>query len=494
MSALNYYPPGDVGEAFLKSDAFIRGIRGPIGSGKSALCVAEIVRRASQQKPGPDGLRKTRWVIIRNTYPELRTTTINTYNDWVPRDKGAWLDTVPITHRISTGDIRMEVLFLALDRPEDIKKLLSLEVTGGWINEAREVPKAVLDALTGRVGRYPSMRDGGATWSGVIMDTNAPDSEHWWPKMADGQDAEMNEHNARLEAELRKMGALDMHVPLVEFFSQPPGTHPDAENIQNLIPGYYLKASAGKKADWIKVYINNQYGFVQEGRPVIEEYQDAFHSDAGMPNKLQYVPAWGLRIGLDFGLTPAAVFGQRDPMGRWNILSEIVSERMGAEALAEQIKAHLGEKYPNMPPNGLISIIGDPAGDQGAQTDERTVFQALASKGVVAMPASTNDFMIRREAVAQACTRFIDGRAGLLVSENCPKLRKALSGGYQFRKLLIASQDRYETKPSKNMHSHVAEALQYLLVGGGEGKLVIKRPAAMTAGYAARPESGHTNW
>ena len=78
----------------------------------------------------------------------------------------------------------MEVIFLALDRPEDVKKLLSLELTGIWINEAREIPKSIIDACTMRVGRYPSMRDGGPTWTGVIADTNAPEEDHWWAIMA----------------------------------------------------------------------------------------------------------------------------------------------------------------------------------------------------------------------------------------------------------------------------------------------------------------------
>src|SRR3954468_13350890 len=34
-------------------------------------------------------------------------------------------------------------------------------------------------------------------------------------------------------------------------------------------------------------------------------------------------------VGLDFGLTPAAVFCQRTAMGRWLVLGELVSEDMG---------------------------------------------------------------------------------------------------------------------------------------------------------------------
>ena len=55
---------------------------------------------------------------------------------------------VPYTHNIKKGDVELEVIFLALDRPEDVKKLLSLELTGVWVNEAREIPKSIIDACS----------------------------------------------------------------------------------------------------------------------------------------------------------------------------------------------------------------------------------------------------------------------------------------------------------------------------------------------------------
>ncbi len=52
-----------------------------------------------------------------------------------------WVDDGPPFHRIKLGDMDLEVLLVALDRPRDIAKLLSMELTGAWVNEAREVPK-----------------------------------------------------------------------------------------------------------------------------------------------------------------------------------------------------------------------------------------------------------------------------------------------------------------------------------------------------------------
>ena len=42
-----------------------------------------------------------------------------------------------------------------------------------------ELPKAIIDGLTHRVGRYPSKADGGPSWRGVIMDRKY-DDDHWY--------------------------------------------------------------------------------------------------------------------------------------------------------------------------------------------------------------------------------------------------------------------------------------------------------------------------
>ena len=44
----------------MKDESFFRGIRGPVGSGKSVGCCVEVFRRALEQKPNEDGVRKSR--------------------------------------------------------------------------------------------------------------------------------------------------------------------------------------------------------------------------------------------------------------------------------------------------------------------------------------------------------------------------------------------------------------------------------------------------
>ncbi len=464
MSAgIQYHPPGPVSAAFMQSDKFVRGIRGPLGSGKSTTCIFEILRRAKQQEPGPNGKRKTRWVVIRNTYSELNTTTIKSWHQWIPQHVGKWQSSGPPTHFIDEGDLQMEVMFLALDRPDDIKKLLSLEVTGGWINEAREVPKAVLDALTGRVGRYPSSVDGGCTWSGVLLDTNSPDSDHWWYRLAEEE------------------RPVDF-----EFFRQPGGRTEDAENLDYLnqtsetvkLPigsharraqgrRYYERMCAGKDADWIKVYVDNEYGFVKDGKPVYTDYNDVIHC-----REFELVRGWPLHVGIDFGLTPAAAIGQRSPMGQWRVHSEIVTEDMGAVRFAELFKMIVRERYPDLP---IASIACDPAGDGRAQTDERTPLQILKAAEIDAHAAPTNDTVKRIESVSAPMRRLVDGQPGFLLHPQCVTLRKGFGGGYSYRRLQVGGAERYQDVPTKNKYSHVHDALQYMMVDGGEARLLTQR-------------------
>ena len=128
---------------FLNDDSFIKSIMGPVGSGKSYACCAELFRRAVMQKPSPrDGIKYSRFAVVRNSYPMLKTTTLKTWLELFPEDIwGNVHHAPPIKHHIrlpskeGASGIDMEVLFLALDQPKDVRKLLSLELTGAFVNE-----------------------------------------------------------------------------------------------------------------------------------------------------------------------------------------------------------------------------------------------------------------------------------------------------------------------------------------------------------------------
>jgi hypothetical protein len=473
VAEFSYQVDGKVLEDFFASNAFVRALRGPVGSGKSVACCVEVFRRGLEQAPSPvDGLRKTRWAIIRNTQPELKTTTIKTWLDWFPESQyGKFNWSPPFTHYIKRGPLDMEVIFLALDKPEDVKKLLSLELTGAFINEARETPKAIVDGATMRVGRYPSARDGGPTWSGLIMDTNPPDEDHWWPIMAG--DVPPPDYFSQEEiAQLVKPKDW-------EFFAQPGAMkavknaegkiqtyhlNPKRENQKGIDGEYYKKMIAGKTNGWINVYVCNEYGTLTDGKPVYPGFDSQLHVA-----RQDLLPFAGhdIYVGVDFGLSPAAVFAQK-VRGRWLILKEIVTQEMGATRFVKLLREEM------MKLGGTFSVWGDPAGDQRAQTDENTPFRIFRAAGVQIRPTTTNDIALRIEAVTEPLARLAEKVPGVLIDPSCKHLIKGFEGGYHYRRLQVSGSEKFDDSPNKNRFSHVHDALQYAMLGGGEGRALMQ--------------------
>jgi hypothetical protein len=479
MTDFKYKPDGEVLKSFMKDDTFFRGIRGPVGSGKSVGCCVEVFRRALQQEKNADGKRRSRWAIIRNTNPQLRTTTIKTWLDWFPEnDWGKFTWSVPYTHHIKKGDIDLEVIFLALDRPEDVKKLLSLELTGIWVNEAREIPKSIIDACTMRVGRFPSMRDGGPTWTGVIADTNAPEEDHWWPIMAG--EVPIPDHIPREQAKML------VKPDNWQFFTQPSGMVEDrneegevedykpnkaAENQKHMMKSYYPNLIRGKTKSWIDVYVMNRLGSIQDGKPVYQMFAPDVHV---AKEEVPIAAGLPVYVGVDFGLTPAAAFGQK-VRGRWLIQSELVAIDMGIVRFAELLRNELSSRFAAC---SEVYIYGDPAGDFRAQTDESTPFQILRGAGLKAFPTHSNSVDLRLESVSSQLTKMAEGKPAFMIDRRCSSLIKGFEGGYQYKRMEVSG-ERYADKPDKNMFSHIHDALQYLMLGAGEGRALMnsQKPA-----------------
>jgi hypothetical protein len=415
-------------QAFSESDEFMRGLMGPFGSGKSSGCVVEIIARALAQKPGRNGIARTRWAVIRNTYGQLKDTTIKTFFEWFdPETFGEWRATDKDYLITAFPGFEIEVMFRALDRPDHIRNLLSLELTGAWVNEAREIPWSIIDALQGRVGRFPKMADGGPTWFGVILDTNPPDDLSGWFKYFE----ESNAENAVV-------------------FKQPSGTSDEAENLPNLPPGYYTNLAAGKDAEFCKIYIDGEYGFVVEGKPVYPEYSDTIHCRSCSPIK-----AKPIRRGWDFGLTPACTFSQMLPSGQWIVFDEMTSDSMGVDRFSDDVLTHCAEEYDGWE----FEDFGDPAGASRAETDERTCFEIMRGKGIAVVPGEQTP-TIRIESVKKPLNTMLGGQPGFLLDPKCKMLRRGFMGGYQFRRLQT-SKEKYVEKPDKNDYSHPHDALQY---------------------------------
>jgi hypothetical protein len=236
----------------------------------------------------------------------------------------------------------------------------------------------------------------------------------------------------------------------VRLFKQPSGLSPRAENIPNLVPGYYPRLAQGKDSEWVKVYIEGQYGFVSDGRPIFPEYDDGIHC-----GECQTVAGIPISRGWDFGLTPSCVFVQLTGSGQMIIVDELVAEQMGADAFSDEVLSYSSRYYPA---TDFIDI-GDPAGNQRAQTDESTCFHILHTKGIWIEPG-LQTLALRFESVRKPLTRLVGGKPAFRLHPRCKMLRKGFQGGYHYRRL-HTSNERYSERPEKNAYSHAMDALQY---------------------------------
>ena len=416
---LRPYNPEPTAKMFHARDEVFRGVMGPIGSGKSVICALECFSRALEQKPNASGVRSTRWAFIRNSYPELLSTTAKTWAEWVPESICPLSVGVNVAARLvqRLADdtwVDMEIFFLALERDDDIRKLKSLELTGAWLNEAGELRKSVLDMAMGRVGRYPARIDGGATWSGVVADTNPVSDDHWWYRLAEKEQPRGYLFFKQPPAVVPAPSE-DAHFPPEYVGNDGSFGYARAENVSNHSLGfsYWLRQVPGKDLEWIKVFLMGQYGTVTTDKAVYAEYNDAIHCAAKPFDAYRGLP---LLIGWDFGLNASCVIVQLSPQGQLIVLDELTSEDMGVQRFArERVRPLLNNKYGGM---GYTSV-GDPAGGQRSQTTETTCLQILAEEGFPCVSAPTNEFVARREAVAWFLSRMVGGLPALLFSPAC---------------------------------------------------------------------------
>jgi hypothetical protein len=437
---------------YIKDRDFISIIRGPLGSGKTYGSCQRIVHTISEQSPNKSGIRRSRWVAIRNTYSELFSTTIKDFLDLFEDlgifRKGSGVQPPAMHLKFQLKDksiVEAELAFIALDRPQAIKKLRGQNLTGVWLNEVAELDKSVLDMASFRVGRFPSKAEGGPSWHGILGDTNSYDEDHWLYQIA----------------EVEKPKDWHFHVQpgglIWDHATETWSPNPLAENLHNLPDDYYVKGAQGKAHSWIKTQLANEYGSVEDGKAVYkEQWRESLH----LNENIIYNPEEEILVGMDFGLTPSAVIAQPTQRGGLNILDEIVTFDMGIRQFATNfLLPLLQKKYRDAP---AVTFVGDPAGAQRSQADEKTVFAELDDLGIYCEPASTNKTSIRLEAVRFFLEQIRDGRAALQLHPRCDYIRRAMNGGYKYRRLQIVGTERYADIPEKNKFSHVSDAVQYL--------------------------------
>jgi len=429
------YKPIPTLQAFHESGAQMRAIVGPVGSGKTTAAAWELCYYLPFFLLEQYGIKKTRWVVVRNTLRELIDTTQRTVFDWF--DWGTYKAQPQFTYLLKypTEGVEVELLFRSCDIDKHIRQFKSLELTGYWIDESIETKQSVTKMLKNRIGRYPRkcpVRFG-------IETTNPPEIEHplYW----------------QFDWQSPPPGPVPNGKPLINHagFWQPP-----RENEINLRPGYYddLVNDYADDPDWVAMYVDGKPGVLAVGKQIYNNFQRVRHV---AKEPLKWSGSELYRGWDNTGNSPAAVVAQFPTALQCHILKEFFAERESIVDFTNRVVAECNLKFPN----AEYTDYADPAGNaefskkEGGFTSNARLMREEC--GVSVLPSEQN-FASRINAVDGALAKY----DGLLLDPSCTRLQNGFLGGYHYPE--IGNTGTFSEAPKKNKYSHVHDSLQYLLV------------------------------
>jgi hypothetical protein len=441
---------------------------GPIGSTKTTSCLFWLLMRAAAQAPSPDGIRRTRFALIRNTLLQLKATVLKDIlslfgkmAEYRPSENTVW---------IKVADVETEWLLMSLEREEDQRRLLSLQLSGVYINEVREVNYDLVFAAFSRTGRFPSAKHGGVpcTYRFLLADSN------------------MGTKGSKLYNFLVKEKR-----PEVMFIHQPGAMSSRADWIQYLPHRYYEDLQIGQTKAWIDTHVHARWSHDLTGEPI---FAASFFPDFHVAKQpLQVYPYLPLTAGIDPGLNPACVIGQRTSGGQVRVLKEIHAANMlfGQFLDTMVIPACQGVGFAGVP----IYFYIDPSGINRHTTTNLSAKGMLEDRGIDVTVASTNATDPRLKAIENLLTAVrpseeyvtsFDGdyneneveqstsmpSPAFLVDPGCVVLRAALEGEYRYKK---KRSGELEVEPEKRHPiSDVVDATGYMILGHGDPRFMKK--------------------
>jgi hypothetical protein len=441
-----HYSPIPTIKRYHESPAQIRCIVGPVGSGKTTGAAWENIRFIPKFFWDEYKIKKTRGVIVRNTYSELIDTTQKTVFDWFPPGVAGEYSSSRNTFNVKFEDgIECEVLFRSCDRKEDVKKFKSLELSWYWIDESIEVADEIKKMLKNRIGRYPAAADypdlkpGQKTPRFGTETTNPPDVTHPTYK--------------NFKWTTPPPGPIPEGEPLKGHvgFWQPPH-----ENDKNLRVGYYddLRNDYADNPDWIDMYIDGKPGIISRGKLVYNNFRRDIHQS-------EFNLIWDgqklFRGWDDSGNVPAAIVCMQPSPAQIHVLKEFHSDKMNIVDFAKNVVSECNTSFPD----AEWTDWDDPAGwnkysnKTGGFTSNA---QLICESTGIEMKPSEQNLSARINAV-DGQLRIIDG---ILIDPRCVRLLNGFLGGYCYQE--IGTTGSYRDAPEKNRFSHVHDALQYVIV------------------------------
>jgi hypothetical protein len=402
-------------------------LMGPRGEGKTTTGLFATIAHALEQ---PVSQWPMRWAVIRDTWENLRITTIESIRRacreyGLPNEGLDRLEpkVVKIGMRTTFGFFKavVELNFFGLDTPDDANRLQGFEGAGAWIEEpapaadiSSGIPEDALLAVT-------SLRQGGAAGvkPRVQITMNPPDKDHWTIKYRDDLDT---------------IERLRSHGYTVKFFEIPKGENPGVTAEYRTHNKAILEAMG--RFDLIARLVEGKVGFIQLGVAVTPEFGDVHLSKIELPI-LRSVP---IQRSWDFGLNPTCVWWQITPIGRINIFMSIRGANLGCEQhIAQHVLPWQGRKRIM---DYHFEDIGDPNGlTPEARNNEVSAVTAIEEMltsrpgkpasfegGPIPIPDRVGPIRAKLERTLKG------GQPVVQVDPEAVAMIRALSGGWHYKK------------------------------------------------------------
>lgn len=390
---------------------------GALGSGKSwALCRAAIGLALTY--PG------MRILIGRHHSTDLRDTTKVTFFELITEleDKireqyePEMRSQVPPVGEMHKADNDFEfsngsvILFRSLDEAE--KKYKSLNIAAVGIDEASEVKLDAIQMLMSRRRQmgYPLL---------LFVVSNPTGFTHWLYKWF------VKERNP------------NYHLFQTNSF----------ENKANLPPTYIEELSRKYSPDWIKRYVEGEWGGLKDGIPI---YAGGFDPKIHVAEATFYKgnPVW---VGVDFGYaSPAVVWCHPDRSMRCQVVREWTPKELDTYKLCEGILKRNGVWFPG----ATFQYFCGHDGKQRSPSSEKTGIQIMSDSGMY--PSWRYHHIESGFTVIRNMLRIRDdGTANLVVDPSVDITIEGFLGEYKYK-------PNSEEPLKDDIHDPVMDALRYI--------------------------------
>ena len=479
--------PSETQEEFIRSAVLENCFMGPRGEGKTDGGIMAMTYHAWLQEKK---YRPIPWAIVRDTWKNLERTTYRSFMYPTCPQSLAY----QLRGRIKERDGGRELKFVdrkgnaiwvaflfGMDTPEDLNKLLSMQLGGLWVEEA--APAMQEDIGSGipedvwAVGitslRHPLMTDKGVEflkeWEGKFGMMTPNDKKQGFFLGALTKDPDENFVPRNRRAQITMNYPSEDHWTWVRFYEEPSSDRalfriPKGENehVDNQYRENMAKSLAGRQ-DLLDRLVEGRPAHVQLGIAVTPEYHESYNGGPWHRSDKNLDPMINLPVFRfwDGDLHPAAVFAQITPRGKFMVTDTLrgIETGMGMKQfIDQQVKPLIQNRYSRI---RQWRDLGDPTlRDRDPSDSSKTAAQMIEKELNTSYEGGVLRWGPRKEALKDLLTRTLsDGEPMFVVSKHEKILHRSLSGGWHYNK---SSSGKVSDEPDNaDPNSHPASGLSH---------------------------------